>query len=52
MATLSAGSTNARLDDERFRLTLDESVYALLMQKGYAPEYGARPMERLAERFS
>jgi ATP-dependent Clp protease ATP-binding subunit ClpA len=28
------------------RLTLDESVYELLMEHGYTPELGARPMER------
>ena len=31
------------------RLTLDESVYALLMKEGYSPEFGARPMERAVE---
>ena len=37
---------NARLSDQGIRLTLDESVYALLMKEGYSPEFGARPMER------
>lgn len=40
---------NARLGDQGFRLTLDESVYALLMKEGYSPEFGARPMERAVE---
>ncbi len=31
------------------RLTVDESVYALLMREGYSPEFGARPMERAVE---
>ena len=31
------------------RLTLDESVYALLTKQGYSPEFGARPMERAVE---
>ena len=31
------------------RLTVDESVYALLMKEGYSPEFGARPMERAVE---
>ena len=30
-------------------MTLDESVYALLMREGYSPEFGARPMERAVE---
>ena len=40
---------NARLSDQGLRLTLDESVYALLMREGYSPEFGARPMERAVE---
>ena len=30
-------------------LTLDEAVYALLMDKGFSPAFGARPMERAIE---
>ena len=40
---------NARLGDQGIRLTVDESVYALLMKEGYSPEFGARPMERAVE---
>ena len=40
---------NARLGEQGLRLTLDESVYALLMEDGYSPEFGARPMERAVE---
>ena len=40
---------NARLGEQGLRLTLDESVYALLMREGYSPEFGARPMERAVE---
>ncbi len=40
---------NARLADQGYHLTLDESVYALLMERGYSPELGARPMERAIE---
>ena len=40
---------NARLGEQGLRLTLDESVYALLMCEGYSPEFGARPMERAVE---
>ena len=41
---------NMRLSDQGLRLTLDESVYALLMKEGYSPEFGARPMERESSR--
>ena len=37
---------NERLAGQSLRLTLDESVYALLMKGGYSPAFGARPMER------
>jgi ATP-dependent Clp protease ATP-binding subunit ClpC len=37
---------NERLADKSLRLTLDEAAYALLMEQGYDPAFGARPMER------
>lgn len=40
---------NERLNEQDFKLTVDESVYALLMREGYNPEFGARPMERAVE---
>ena len=40
---------NERLGDQGIKLTVDESVYALLMKEGYSPEFGARPMERAVE---
>ena len=40
---------NARLGEQGLRLTVDESVYALLMKVGYSPEFGARPKERAVE---
>lgn len=40
---------NTRIAAQGLRLTLDESVYALLMKQGYSPELGARPMERAIE---
>ena len=40
---------NARLSDQGIKLTVEESVYALLMKEGYSPEFGARPMERAVE---
>ena len=40
---------NERLNEQGLRLTVDESVYALLMREGYSPKFGARPMERAVE---
>jgi ATP-dependent Clp protease ATP-binding subunit ClpC len=42
---------NARLSEQNLRLTLEEPVYSLLMQKGYSDEFGARPMERTIEQL-
>ena len=40
---------NARLGDQCITVTLEESVYELLMERGYSAELGARPMERAIE---
>jgi ATP-dependent Clp protease ATP-binding subunit ClpC len=42
---------NARLGVQNLRLTLEEPAYALLMEKGYGDEFGARPMERTIEQL-
>ena len=41
-----------RLDEERqITLTLDASAWKLLIEQGYDPKYGARPMRRTIERL-
>ena len=40
-----------RLKGRKLNLTLDEKVKDLLVEKGYDPTYGARPMRRSVERF-
>ena len=40
----------ARLDDRRIVLDVDEDVKAWLCDKGYDPRYGARPLNRLIAR--
>ena len=42
---------NQRLVEQNMALTLDKSAYALLMEQGFSPEFGARPMERVIERL-
>ena len=42
---------NKRLAEQTMSLTLEESAYALLMEKGFSPEFGARPMERAIEQL-
>ncbi len=40
-----------RLKEKQIQLTLSEPARDLLIQKGYDPAYGARPMRRAVERF-
>jgi ATP-dependent Clp protease ATP-binding subunit ClpC len=40
-----------RLKARNLKLTLDESAKDFLVEKGYDPNYGARPMRRAVERF-
>ena len=52
IAGLMIHELQKRLKEERdITLTLDASVWELLIQKGYDPKYGARPMRRTIERF-
>ena len=41
----------ARLRHKNLQLTLDEKAIDFLVEKGYDPQYGARPMRRGVERF-
>jgi ATP-dependent Clp protease ATP-binding subunit ClpC len=40
-----------RLKNRNILLQLDETAKDLLVEKGYDPQYGARPMRRAVERF-
>jgi len=40
-----------RLKEKEIDLVLDKKAHNLLVEKGYDPEYGARPMRRAVERF-
>jgi ATP-dependent Clp protease ATP-binding subunit ClpC len=52
IAGLMLKELEARLREEhRITLSLDESASELLIQKGYDPKYGARPMRRMIERL-
>jgi len=52
IADLMIHELQGRLKEERdVALTLDMSAWDLLIEKGYDPKYGARPMRRTIERF-
>jgi ATP-dependent Clp protease ATP-binding subunit ClpC len=52
IADLMIHELQKRLKEERdVTLTLDASAWELLIQKGYDPKYGARPMRRTIEKY-
>ncbi|MCC8020505.1 MAG: ATP-dependent Clp protease ATP-binding subunit [Akkermansia sp.] len=48
---LEAGKLVDRLARRNIRLTLSPEIISLLVEKGYDPQYGARPMRRAIERL-
>ena len=48
---LEVNKVMARLKSKNINLVLDEGAKDFLVQKGYDPSYGARPMRRSVERF-
>ena len=52
IADLMLSELKERLKEEHaISLVLEESAIALLIEKGYDPEYGARPLRRTIERL-
>ncbi|MEJ3404624.1 ATP-dependent Clp protease ATP-binding subunit [Rathayibacter sp. YIM 133350] len=47
---LMLGATSARLAAREVRLEVTDAAVALLAERGYEPEYGARPLRRLIQR--
>ena len=48
---LEIGKVLERLKKKNIQLTLDEPAKDFLVERGYDPQYGARPMRRAVERF-
>jgi len=48
---LEIGKVLARLKQKHIVLQFDEAAKEFLVQKGYDPQYGARPMRRAVERY-
>ena len=48
---LEINKVTERLKGKKLMLTLDEKAKDFLVEKGYDPTYGARPMRRSVERF-
>ena len=48
---LEVSKVALRLKAKEIELILDEGAHEFLIEKGYDPAYGARPMRRAVERF-
>jgi len=48
---LEIGKVTNRLKGKNLKLVLEESAKDFLVEKGYDPQYGARPMRRAVERY-
>jgi ATP-dependent Clp protease ATP-binding subunit ClpC len=48
---LEVSKVAGRIKDKEITVTLDALAHELLIEKGYDPNYGARPMRRAVERY-
>jgi ATP-dependent Clp protease ATP-binding subunit ClpC len=48
---LEVAKVTKRVRAKRIEITLDQAAHDFLIEKGYDPTYGARPMRRAVERF-
>jgi ATP-dependent Clp protease ATP-binding subunit ClpC len=48
---LEVAKVAGRIKDKEILLTLDAAAHEFLIEKGYDPTYGARPMRRAVERY-
>jgi len=48
---LEVSKVTARIGEKEIIVTLDAKAHELLIEKGYDPTYGARPMRRAVERY-
>jgi ATP-dependent Clp protease ATP-binding subunit ClpC len=48
---LEVAKVASRIKDKEIILTLDAASHEFLIEKGYDPTYGARPMRRAVERY-
>jgi len=48
---LEVAKVIGRIRDKEITLSLDDAAHAFIIEKGYDPTYGARPMRRAVERY-
>ena len=49
MADIQVAQLQQRLDDRRITLTVSDEATAWLVERGFDPVYGARPLRRLVQ---
>lgn len=49
VASLLLGSLYTRIKDRGYEIVVDEDLLTVLVEKGYHPEFGARPMQRVLQ---
>ena len=49
VASLMFGSLYERVKEKGYEVQIDETLLKLLVEKGYNPEFGARPMQRILQ---
>lgn len=49
VAKLMLGSLYTRIKEKGYDLTIQDDLLEILVQKGYSPEFGARPMQRVLQ---
>jgi ATP-dependent Clp protease ATP-binding subunit ClpC len=51
IVNIETGKVKERLKAQDLELNIDRDVFDFLIDKGYQPEYGARPLRRAIEKF-
>jgi ATP-dependent Clp protease ATP-binding subunit ClpC len=49
VASLMLGGLYERIKERGYEVTISRDLLAILVEKGYSPEYGARPMQRVLQ---
>ncbi len=49
VASLMLGSLYSRIKDRGYDIKINEDLLNILVEKGYSPEFGARPMQRVLQ---
>jgi ATP-dependent Clp protease ATP-binding subunit ClpA len=51
IVNLELSTVEKRLEEKSLALDIDEDVRSFLIEKGFDPQYGARPLKRTIQRY-